>query len=255
MNDEVMISLENVSKTFSGRKILDEVTLEVRRGETLVIIGRSGAGKSVTLKHIMGLMHPDSGRVKVIGTDITHFKPRQYYQIRNHIGVLFQGAALLNWMTVGENVALPLKEHTRMKPPEILAKVREKLMIVELSDAEHKYPSKISGGMAKRAGLARAIIRNPEIILYDEPTSGLDPVMSNTINDLINKIKEELQTASIVVTHDMSSAYRIADRIAMLYQGKIIQQGTPDEIRNTKNEYVRQFIEGRTQGPLTDPIS
>lgn len=254
MND-VMISLENVSKTLSGRKILDNVTLTVNRGETLVIIGRSGAGKSVTLKHIMGLMYPDAGRVKVTGVDITDFKPRQYYQVRNHIGVLFQGAALLNWMTVGENVALPLKEHTRMKPKDILAKVQEKLAMVELSDAEHKYPSKISGGMAKRVGLARAIIRDPNIILYDEPTSGLDPVMSNTINDLINKMRAELQAASIVVTHDMSSAYRIADRIAMLYQGKIIQEGTPDEIRNTKNEYVRQFIEGRTHGPLTDPIS
>lgn len=253
MASDCMIALENVTKTLSGRKILDQVNLEVHRGETLVIIGRSGAGKSVTLKHIMGLMQPDTGRVTVAGTDITHFKTRQYYQVRNHIGVLFQGAALLNWLTVGENVALPLKEHTRMKPKEILAKVREKLAMVELSDAEDKYPSKISGGMAKRAGLARAIIREPEIILYDEPTSGLDPVMSNTINVLINKMREELGAASIVVTHDMSSAYQIADRIAMLYNGKLIQTGTPEEIRQTQNEYVRQFIEGRIHGPLTDP--
>jgi phospholipid/cholesterol/gamma-HCH transport system ATP-binding protein len=251
MSDSLAIRLEDVHKTLGGREILKGISLDILKGETHVIIGRSGSGKSVTLKHIVGLISPDRGKIIIQGTNVSSFSSRQFYTVRKKIGVLFQGAALLNWMTVAENIALPLKEHTRLSRKEIQAKVLEKLAWVELEEAGHKYPSQISGGMAKRVGLARALIRDPEIILYDEPTSGLDPVMSNRISMLMNKVRRELGTTSIVVTHDMHSAYQIADRISMVYQGKIIETGTPQEIRLTRNPYVRQFVEGGAEGPLS----
>jgi phospholipid/cholesterol/gamma-HCH transport system ATP-binding protein len=247
-----IIEFENVRKTLSGRKVLDGLTFSVEAGETFVIIGRSGTGKSVTLKHMVGLFRPDEGTVRVWGRDISALSKGGLEKIRNRFGYLFQDGALLKSMTVSENVALPLRELTKMKPDKIQQTVREKLALVAMAHAIDDMPDAVSGGMRKRAGLARAIVRDPEVILYDEPTSGLDPVMSSQINELIRDMQAKLKVTSIVVTHDMRSAYDIADRIAMLYNGKIQQTGTPDEIRNTADPVVRQFIEGETDGPLTD---
>jgi phospholipid/cholesterol/gamma-HCH transport system ATP-binding protein len=246
-----MLVLENVQKALKGREVLKGIDLEVRRGETVVIIGQSGTGKSVTLKTIIGLMRPDAGKVVIDGEDVTGFGEKKYSEVRKKFGVLFQSGALINWLTIEDNVALPLREHTQLGESEILQKVEQKLRLLNLLDARTKMPSEISGGMRKRAGLARAIILDPKIILYDEPTSGLDPVMSNQINELILRMQKILGITSIVVTHDMESAYRIADRIAMLFDGRIVEVGSCDEIRNTQNPIVRQFIEGRTAGPIT----
>jgi len=246
-----MLVLENVHKSLGGREILRGIHLEMRAGETVVIIGQSGQGKSVTLKNIVGLLRPDKGRIIINGEDVTHFSERQYAEVRKQFGVLFQSGALINWLNIEDNVALPLREHTTLSAPEIMAQVEEKLKLLNLLDARHKMPSEISGGMRKRAGLARAIIWDPKIILYDEPTSGLDPVMSNQINELILRMQRIFGVTSIVVTHDMGSAYMIADRIAMLFQGRIIEIGTKEEIQKSTNPIVRQFIEGRTSGPIT----
>ncbi|RME04953.1 MAG: ABC transporter ATP-binding protein [Planctomycetota bacterium] len=251
---EVVIEFQEVVKILSNRPILNGLSLKVYKGETLCIIGPSGTGKSTTLKHLVGLMRPDRGKVFVYGEDITEFTHKQILEMRKRFGVLFQFGALLNSMTVGQNVALPLVEHERLKRKEIERIVDEKLEMVEMLHAKHNYPSEISGGMKKRAGLARAIVRNPEIVLYDEPTSGLDPIMSNSINELIISMQNRLNITSIVVTHDMSSAYMIADRIALLHEGRVIQVGTPEEIRHTTNPVVRQFIEGRVRGPLSKKV-
>lgn len=247
-----MIRIQGLHKRLGGRMVLRGLDLEVRRGETLVIIGRSGEGKSVSIKHIVGLMQPDSGHVWVDGVDVAHCTPEQLDQVRQKAGLLFQNGALLNWLSVVENVALPLIEHKVMPRTEALALAREKLALVDMEKAADNLPDQISGGMRKRASLARAIVRSPDLVLYDEPTSGLDPVMSAMIDELINRLKRKLGITSIVVTHDMSSAYHIADRIAMLYQGSIVEIGSPDEIRATENPIVRQFIEGSIAGPITD---
>lgn len=248
-----MIKLENLFLKLAGRQILNGMNLHVREGETYVIIGRSGTGKSVTLKNIMGLMSPDEGNVEVMGQSLNTLDHGGFYDLRRKMGVLFQSGALLNWLSVGQNVALPLKEHNhKLTSTEANEIVREKLALVGLEGVEERMPSEISGGMKKRVGLARAIVHNPQVILYDEPTSGLDPVMSNQINDLITSLQKKLGVTSICVTHDMESAYRIADRIGMMHGGQIIEEGTPDDIRNTQNPYVRQFIEGHTEGPLTN---
>lgn len=247
-----MIKLKNVYKTLGQRKILQGVNLNIKAGETYVIIGRSGTGKSVTLKNIIGLMKPDSGEVNIMGKKINELSDKDSYEVRQKMGVLFQSGALLNWLNVADNVALPLLEHNRkLSKKDVYETVMLKLELVELAHAAERMPSELSGGMKKRAGLARAIVGDPKIILYDEPTSGLDPVMSNQINDLIISMKNKLGVTSICVTHDMSSAYRIADRIGMLYEGKIIEEGTPLEIQNTKSPIIRQFILGETKGPLT----
>lgn len=247
-----VIELRAVVKSFDGHRVLDGVDLEVQQRETLVIIGKSGSGKSVTIKHIVGLEEPDAGVVRVFGEDLSHVPPRRRKRMRLRIGYLFQSGALLNWMTIEENVELPLLEHRR----ELSAAGRkqiaaDKLRLVGMESARHKYPAEISGGMIKRAALARAIVLEPEVILYDEPTSGLDPVIANTISELIMRTREVLGTTQIVVTHDMASAYRIADRIAMLHAGRIAAVGTPEEIRSSPNPIVQQFITGNTQGPLT----
>lgn len=245
-----IIELHDVHKTLGARKILNGVNLEINKGETAVIIGGSGTGKSVTLKHIIGLMSPDKGKVVVDGIQVDKASGRKLRQMRQKMGVLFQSGALLNWMTVGENVALPLIEKTRKSQKFIDRVVEEKLDLVDMVDAKGKYPSEISGGMKKRAGLARALVTDPDILLYDEPTSGLDPIMSNIINYLILRLQKELQVTTIVVTHDMNSAYTIADRIAMLYKGKIIAYDKPENIQNTSNRIVRQFIHGDVEGPI-----
>lgn len=245
-----MIRLENVHKALGGRPVLDGLTLDIEDGGTMVVIGRSGCGKSVTLKHIVGLMRPDAGRVYIDGDDITGFGRRQYVELRKQFGFLFQSSALLGWLNVYENIALPLREHTHLAEPEITRRVAEKLEVVGLEDAARVMPADLSGGMKKRVALARAIVLNPKIILYDEPTTGLDPIMANKINELINDMEAHLKVTSVVVTHDLHSAYMIGDRIAMLHDGRIVESGTPDEIRNSDSPVVRQFVEGKTTGPL-----
>jgi len=231
--------------------VLDGVSLSVLKGETMSVIGGSGAGKSVTLKHIVGLMKPDRGCVKVDGVDVTNTNHGSLETARRKIGFCFQGSALLNSLSVFENVALPLREHERISEDEVRRRVEEKLALVGLSEAGQKLPSEISGGMKKRVGLARAIIRNPEIILYDEPTAGLDPVMGSTINDLILDMQKKLNVTSVLVTHDMASAFRVSNRIAMLLKGRIVKVGTPAEFRASDDPLVKQFIYGESEGPLT----
>jgi phospholipid/cholesterol/gamma-HCH transport system ATP-binding protein len=245
-----MIELRDIHKTLGGQAVLNGLDLRVERGETLVIIGRSGSGKSVTIKHIVGLLRPDRGRVTVDGVDVAGLGKRGLFELRRKFGVLFQSGALINWLTVYDNVALPLREHTDMTPEEVDRVVTEKLDLLALAPHAAKTPADLSGGMKKRAGLARAIVMDPEILLYDEPTSGLDPVMASRINQLIRDVKDRLGVTSVVVTHDMDSAYAIADRIAMLYGGRIIQVGTPEEIRETDDAVVRQFVEGQIEGPM-----
>ncbi len=248
-----VIRLRGLRKSFGDFVVLDGVDLDVRPRETLVIIGRSGTGKSVTLRHIMGLLEPDEGEVFVFGRNLASLDIKQIKKLRLRIGYLFQSGALLNWMTIGENVALPLLEHSPgLSDAEVHKRVMEKLRLVEMENAVDKLPSQISGGMKKRGGLARSIILEPEIILYDEPTSGLDPVMASAINDLVIHTREVLGVTQVVVTHDMESAYRIADRVAMLYEGKIIALGTPEEIKRHENPIVQQFITGNSHGPITN---
>ena len=245
-----MIELINVHKAFGEKQVLTGLSLRIERGETFVIIGRNGIGKTITFKHIMGLVKPDRGQVLVEGQDITKLGGEALVTARDKFGMVFQGCALLNWLTVAENVALPLRERPGMSKTEIERVVREKLELMSMDEAGHLYPAECSGGMKKRAAVARAIVRDPEIILYDEPTAGLDPIMATTVNELIIELREKLKITSIVVTHDMASAYAVADRVGMLSGGKIIEIGTADEIRRSTNPTVRQFIEGRTAGPI-----
>ena len=246
-----MITIKNLHKTFEENLVLSGVDLEIREGETLVIIGQSGCGKSILLKHIIGLMHPDSGELYVDDKNIFSLTPTELSELRMKISIVFQGAALFDSLSVGENVSFSLVEHTRLAQSEINRIVHEKLAMVGLAGIERLKPSELSGGMKKRVALARAISNDPAIILYDEPTTGLDPIMADIINDLIIDLKKKLKVTSVVVTHDMTSAYKIADRIAMLYNGKIITIGTPDEIKTTTDPIVRQFIEGKADGPIT----
>lgn len=244
------IVLEDVSKSFGPKVVLNKADLLIHKGETLVIIGRSGEGKSVLLKHIVRLLEPDTGQVWCEGVELTGINKRRLMEMRQKFGFLFQGAALFDSMTIGENVGLMLEEHTDWSEEKVRARASECLAQVGLDNTEDKLPSELSGGMKKRAGLARAIVMEPEYILYDEPTTGLDPITGDAINDLIIKLKEDLGATSVVVTHDMPSAFKIADRMAMLNRGKIVFTGTVDEIRNTDHPMVRQFIEGNSQGPL-----
>ncbi len=247
-----MIELRGLHKAFGDNVVLDGLDLTVEEGESMVVIGGSGTGKSVLLKHIIGLMRPDSGEVTVDGQDLSGLRGRDLVRFQRKFGMLFQGAALFDSMNVRDNVAFGLEEHTRKNPSEIDVVVGEKLGMVGLGDIGHLWPSELSGGMKKRVALARAIAMEPRILLYDEPTTGLDPIRADAINDLIVDLRERLHITSVAITHDMVSAYKIADRLAMLYQGKIIQVGTPDEIRGTDNPVVRQFITGSARGPITD---
>ena len=240
-----MIRFEKVTKVLGGRAVLDEVDFEVGAGEVFVIVGLSGAGKSVTLKHMIRLMTPDSGRIFIDGEDIVSAERRALQELRRKFGVLFQGAALLQWMNVRDNVGLPLREHTGMSDEQIRKEVDERLEILGLLDAAEKFPSDISGGMQKRAGLARAIIMNPEIVLYDEPTSGLDPVTSRRIDDLIVDMRERLGITSVVVTHDLHSALAIGSRIMMLHQGRIVENAAPADFIRSSNETVQSFLESQ----------
>jgi phospholipid/cholesterol/gamma-HCH transport system ATP-binding protein len=246
-----MIEIRDVHKKLGSLEVLQGIDLTIQSGESIVIIGRSGSGKSVLLKHIIGLMLPDSGEILVDGVEITHLSHDERRQVRRRFGMLFQGAALFDSMTVEENVGLGLREHTRMSPEEVLAKVRACLDMVGLSGVEKMRPSSLSGGMKKRAALARAIAVEPEYVLYDEPTTGLDPITADAINELIRGLQQQLRVTSIVVTHDMASAFKVGDRIAMLHDGKVIFQGTPEETRRADDPEVKRFILGEaTEAPF-----
>ncbi|MDD5675674.1 MAG: ABC transporter ATP-binding protein [Chitinivibrionales bacterium] len=242
-----MLTIEHLKKRFGNRPVLDDINLEVKQGEIMAIIGRSGGGKSVILKHIIGLMIPDGGRIMLDGEEISSplKKPSDFEKIRHHFGMLFQGAALFDSKNVGENIAFPLREHQHLSEKEIQKIVTEALEMVDLQGIEEKMPSDLSGGMKSRVGLARALVMKPDIMLYDDPTSALDPIMSDKIDNLILELKQKLSMTSIVVTHDMSSAYKIADTIAMIHEGKIIFCGSPAEIRASHNPYIQQFIRGQ----------
>jgi phospholipid/cholesterol/gamma-HCH transport system ATP-binding protein len=244
------IVMEGVSKSFGSKQVLNDTDLLIHKGETLVVIGRSGEGKSVLLKHIVRLLEPDTGRIWVEGEEISEMEMSDLMEMRKKFGFLFQGAALFDSMNVCKNVGLMLEEHSGWPMDKIRARACECLALVGLTDADDKLPSELSGGMKKRAGLARAIVMEPEYILYDEPTTGLDPITGDAINDLIIKLQKELGVTSIIVTHDMASAFKVADRMAMLSRGKIVFTGTVDQVRSTDHPMVRQFIEGNSQGPL-----
>jgi phospholipid/cholesterol/gamma-HCH transport system ATP-binding protein len=245
-----MIKLVNLRKSFGRQKILDGLDLDIEAGKTTVIIGRSGGGKSVLLKHIIGLLRPDSGEVLIDGVDITKLGDRDLNEIRKKFGMLFQEAALFDSMTVGENVAFPLREHTPMKEREIRETVADRLRAVGLTGVEEKMPSELSGGMRKRVGLARAIAMHPQIVLFDEPTTGLDPVMTEAINRLIIDTQKQFNFTCVVISHDIQSIFEIGDRIAMLYEGKIIEYGTPEELRASRNPVIIQFLSGSIDGPI-----
>ena len=245
-----MIRMLGVKKRFGSREILRGVDIHIPRGESTVLLGGSGTGKSVSLRHIVGLLEPDEGDVLIDGRSMSTANKNTKQQLRGKMGVLFQSGALINWLSVYENVALPLRERRLGSDAEIDRIVIEKLEWLGLMAARDLLPSDISGGMKKRVGLARAMTTNPEILLYDEPTSGLDPVMSQVINELQRKLQRELGVTQVTVTHDMNAAYYIADRIIFLYQGRVEFVGTPDQIRNSENLIVQQFIKGLTAGPM-----
>jgi len=245
-----MIELIDLHKSFNDRYVLRGVNLKVEKGESVVVIGGSGSGKSVLLKHIIGLLRPDRGAVLVDSADLSQLDEEGLNNIRKKFGMLFQASALFDSMTVWENVGFGLKRHTRLPEEEIKEIAIRKLNMVGLVGVEDQMPSSLSGGMRKRVGLARAIAMKPEILLYDEPTTGLDPIMADAINDLIIKMREELDVTSVTITHDMKSAYKIADTIAMLYNGVIVAKGSPGEIENAADPVVRQFVEGRAEGPI-----
>lgn len=246
-----MLRIENLHVSFGSNHVLRGVDLEIRKGETMVIIGRSGGGKSVLLKCILNLIEPDQGHVLLDGQNITHASEDGKAQFRRRFGMLFQGAALFDSLNVEDNVSFGLRRLKRLSEEEIRRVVRNKLALVGLKDIEELSPSELSGGMKKRVALARAIAMDPEFILYDEPTTGIDPIMADAINDLIVDMDEKLHVTSIAVTHDMVSAYKIADRIAMLHEGRIVGVGTPAQIKRSSNPLVRQFITGSARGPIS----
>jgi phospholipid/cholesterol/gamma-HCH transport system ATP-binding protein len=245
-----MIELRDIHKSYDDNHVLRGVSLKVEKGESLVVIGGSGSGKSVLLKHIIGLLKPDSGSVYVKSAELSRLSEDELNEVRKKFGMLFQSAALFDSMKVWENVGFGLTQHTNMREKDIKEVAVNKLKMVGLVGIEDEMPSQLSGGMRKRVGLARAIAMEPEILLYDEPTTGLDPIMADAINDLIIKMRERLHVTSVAITHDIKSAYKIADTIAMLYNGVIIATAPPAEIQNNANPIIRQFIEGRAEGPI-----
>jgi len=246
----IKIRVVNLHKSFAKNRVLRGVHLEVRQGESMVVIGGSGSGKTVLIRCIIGLVRPEEGEIYVDGLEITRLSERRLNEVRKKFGMLFQGGALFDSMKVWENVGFGLRRHTRLKEEEIRRIATEKLQLLGLKNVEDLMPAELSGGMKKRVSLARAIAMGPEILLYDEPTTGIDPVMADAINELIVQMREQLEVTSIAITHDMKSAYKIGDRIAMLYQGKIIEVGTPEEIKNSSNPIVQQFVQGKSEGPI-----
>jgi phospholipid/cholesterol/gamma-HCH transport system ATP-binding protein len=245
-----IIEFIDVHKSFGPQKVLDGLNLTIPRGRTTVIIGRSGTGKSVLLKHAIGLLKPDAGTVKVDGVDLSTLSGRRLLELRRRFGMCFQNAALFDSMSVGENVAFPLVEHTDLKRARIREVVQEKLKLVGLVGMEDKMPAELSGGMRKRVGIARAIALEPEIMLYDEPTTGLDPIMSGAIDDLIQHMQRELNLTVVVISHDIKATFQIAHNVAMLYEGKLLVEGTPQALAEDPNPILRQFLEGRAEGPI-----
>ncbi len=241
--DKIAIKIVGLQKSFGKQKVLDGINLEVESGKITVIIGKSGGGKSVLLKSIIGLIKPDAGEIWINGLETSRLNDRDMNDIRMKFGMLFQEAALFDSMNLFENVAFPLREHTKMTEEEIEITVEEKLRQVGLTGFSEKMPSELSGGMRKRVGLARALVLNPDIILFDEPTSALDPVISLTILDLIKETQTYFKKTYLVISHDILGMFRIADRIAMLYEGKIIEYGTPEDIKRSTNEITREFLE------------
>ncbi len=246
----VVLKAHGLIKEFDGRRVLDEVSFEVEKGEVLVIMGGSGCGKSTTLRILIGLERADKGDIWTFGENTTHYNDKQFDAVRKRFGILFQSGALFNSMTVGENVALPLEQHSDLDENIIQIMMRMKLEMVGLTGFEHLKPAEISGGMKKRVGLARAIALDPEMVFYDEPSAGLDPVMSAVIDELILDLKKKMGITSVVVTHHMDSAFKIADKMVMLYQGRVLAYGTPDEVRNSDDPVVQQFIRGSADGPI-----
>jgi len=246
-----LIRIKNLHKRFGSKMVLRGLNLEIRPDETMVIIGRSGEGKSVLLKCILTLIEPDRGEIWFNQENILTLKESGRARFRQRCGMLFQGGALFDSLTIEENVSFGLRRMKNYTDERIRRIVREKLALVGLKDIEHLHPAELSGGMKKRAALARAIAMNPEIILYDEPTTGVDPIMADAINELINEMNRKLSVSSIAVTHDMVSAYKIADRIALLHEGRIVEVGTPAQIKRTRNPLVRQFITGSAHGPIS----
>ena len=249
-----MIEVIEAVKSFNSHKVLDSLSLKIETGSTCVIIGRSGCGKSVLLKHIIGLLKPDYGRILIGGKEVGNLNEKELKDLRMKISMVFQGGALFDSMTVAENVGFGLIEHQHLPQKELLERAEEALCLVGLCGIGNLMPSELSGGMKKRVALARAICIRPEIILYDEPTTGIDPITADSINELIKSLHDKLKVTSIVVTHDMKSAYKIADKIAMMYQGKIIAEGSALEIQNTEHPVVYQFINGLAKGPITETL-
>lgn len=245
-----MITLRNVYKSFGSQKVLDDLNLDIPEGKITAIIGPSGEGKSVLLKHLIGLLHPDSGQVEVDGESMVGLRRSQLNRIREKFGMLFQNVALFDSMTVYENVAFPLQEKTKLSKDEIRRLVLDALEDVGLKNIEGKYPDELSGGMKKRVGLARAVVLNPKIILFDEPTTGLDPIIKRAIHQLIKDTHAKFGYTAVIVSHEIPEIFDVAQNVAMLYRGKILQQGSPEEIENSDHPAVRQFISGSLDGPI-----
>jgi phospholipid/cholesterol/gamma-HCH transport system ATP-binding protein len=248
--DKPLVQVDDVVLRFGEKTVLDGVSLTVRRGERLVVMGQSGSGKSTLLRLILGILTPTSGRVFFNGTDVAHLPRRQLNAMRARIGMVYQYSALISSLTVRDNLALPLEELTDKSPSEIDKLIEERLAAVDMTGSEDKKPAELSGGMRKRVGLARALMMEPELILYDEPSAGLDPVTSSVIDELIIDTSERTKSSAIIVTHEMDSAFRIATRMAMLYEGKIIADDIPEHFKNSDNEVVAQFVSGSTEGPI-----
>jgi phospholipid/cholesterol/gamma-HCH transport system ATP-binding protein len=247
-NSSPMIAVSALKKKIGQQEILRGVDLEVRTGETLVLIGRSGGGKSVLLKHMVGLMEPDSGEIWIQGQNIIGMSERQLGAIREKVGILFQGGALFDSMTVEDNIAFPLREAGERDPEVLHTKVLEMLEVMEMVGQEEKMPESLSGGMKKRVGLARAIIRRPSCVLYDEPTAGLDPMVADSINQVIRRLQTHFGMTSVVVTHDMKSAFDVADRIAYLHEGRVYFDGTPGDLQQSTDKLIQDFLLGRSEG-------
>ena len=247
-----MIHINDLHKSFGLNKVLQGINLHIQSGETLAIIGQSGSGKSVLLKHMLGLIQPDRGSIIVDGVEICGSSEAELNNIRRKFGLLFQAAALFDSLTVAQNVSFGLERYRDLSQEELQKKVKKSLAMVGLREVEQLMPYELSGGMKKRVGLARAIAYEPEIMLYDEPSTGIDPIRADAINELIIKMKQEFRITSVVITHDMTSAYKVADRIAMLYNGKIVTVGTPEELKKSENQIVQQFIHGRAEGPIKE---
>jgi phospholipid/cholesterol/gamma-HCH transport system ATP-binding protein len=247
------IEFRGLRKSFAGTVVLDGIDLRVERGEVLFIIGTSGVGKSVTIKHVVGLLRPDAGEVLLDGQPIQDLPERDLYPIRKRCGLVFQSSTLFDSMTLLENVALPLRKHRRLRPRQALALARDFLRRVHMEEFADRYPAELGDGMRKRAAIARTLTLEPEYVLFDEPTTGLDPVSARRIDRLIRELADQLGVTSVVVSHDLVSIFSIADRIAMLYRGRVHMLGTPDELRSSSDEVVQQFISGRSQGPMETP--